>query len=282
LLSAQYQRRDADLDSQMRNHPILSRASPTLRDFLIALRTKRVNELLQHKIFEKASRNFLIEFAKAIATKSLFGPYSHEDFLSDSDFIDFSLLAAPSTPFKGFEYLENVLSLAEEEALVSLIDSSKWDVDTDGRRVQVYGYNYLRPATEKVPLPDLFQSLLENLRYHRQLISEADSFDQLIVTEYLPGQGFRPHIDRLFWGPLILGVSLLTECTFQLTNSTEEMVNEQTLLPGSAYLLSGDARYQHLHAIEPSSVNARRVSLTFRTMASAKVAPPPLPFSSFM
>lgn len=129
-----------DLEFQLHRHPILASASPVFKDFIICLKTKTVNELLQHKLFEKASKAYLVEFAKAVASKAFFGPYSHDDYLHDSDFIDFSIVNAPlSTASKGFHYVDPLVEVQEEERLLKFIDSSNWDMDTEGRRVQVYG-----------------------------------------------------------------------------------------------------------------------------------------------
>jgi len=50
----------------------------------------------------------------------------------------------------------------------------------------------------------------------------------------------------------------------------------------SLYALQDDARYIYLHGIDGASVVERRVSLTFRAMATDKVPLPPLELSAFM
>lgn len=65
----------------------------------------------------------------------------------------------------------------------------------------------------------------------------------MLVCEYEPGVGIDPHVDRIFWGDTIAGVSLNSPCVLTLVhNKTLESI-EQLLSPGSLYVLQGPARY---------------------------------------
>lgn len=84
-------------------------------------------------------------------------------------------------------------------------------LDADKKRVQVFGYNYLYPQVPAVTIPDYLRPILDQLRAR----GFGADYDQLIISEYLPGMGFKAHIDRLFWGESVIGISLLSSCTLR-------------------------------------------------------------------
>jgi len=101
-----------------------------------------VSKLLAHPFFELASHEALVEFAEKIAGKKLFGPYGGNHSLQDADFVDSNL--APRSPntdgtISGFKYYEGFITLEEEKSLLTYFDGHDWDIDKDGRRVQIYG-----------------------------------------------------------------------------------------------------------------------------------------------
>jgi len=98
------------------------------------------------------------------------------------------------------------------------------------------------------------------------------SFDQLIITEYLPGKGLKPHLDRLIWGPTVIGISLVGSCLMDLESIVDHEKQTVLLTPGSLYRLSLKSRYCYTHGIQ--NVSERRISLTFRTLSTEPVVLP--------
>ena len=103
--------------------------------------------------------------------------------------------------------------------------------------------------------------------------------DQVIVNEYLPGQGIASHVDCVpCFGPGIAIVSLGSPCVMIFTHVQTAARHAVTLEERSLTILSGAARYDWQHGIpaRKSDVIAgvkvprgRRLSLTFRTMILA-------------
>ena len=98
--------------------------------------------------------------------------------------------------------------------------------------------------------------------------------DQLIVTEYQPGEGIRPHVDAPVFADVIVGVTLGSTCVMEFARAGHP-TRALLLEPRSAVVLSGDARQDWQHAIPARAEDewqgrtlprARRVSLTFRKM----------------
>jgi len=170
------------------------------------------------------------------------------------------------------------IALNEESHLLRTIDSQPWLTDLK-RRVQHYGYRYdysAREVTEASrldPLPDWLAEIGARLVSEGHFEREPD---QVIINEYLPGQGIEPHIDReTCFGPTISTLSLSSAITMNFTHAeTGERVSER-LEPRSLLTLKGDARYKWRHGIAPRKSDmvegarvprGRRVSLTFRTV----------------
>ena len=173
----------------------------------------------------------------------------------------------------GLHYVPDYLDPAEHDALLGAVSAVEWH-EAGGRRIQFYGhwYEYARGGVYRVgPLPPWGQALAVRLHDDRLMPYVAD---QLIVTEYQPGDGIRPHIDAPIFADVIVGVALGSTCVMQF--SRQEHPTEDVLLePRSAVVLSGEARHQWQHAIPPRTADdwrgrrlrrSRRVSLTFRKM----------------
>ncbi|WP_228438789.1 alpha-ketoglutarate-dependent dioxygenase AlkB [Chryseobacterium pennae] len=99
-----------------------------------------------------------------------------------------------------------------------------------------------------------------------------NSFDQVIINEYEPGQGISNHIDCVScFEDIIISVSLLSSCVMQFSKDREQQ--EILLQPRSLLLLSGEARYHWKHGIKAVKNDKwsdtiiprkRRISITFR------------------
>jgi alkylated DNA repair dioxygenase AlkB len=177
---------------------------------------------------------------------------------------------------EGLSYIPGYLSKVEHDALVNQIQKQTWLQDIR-RRVQHYGWRYDYKARSidysmfLGKLPDWLQSLAERLYADKHLVSVPD---QVIVNEYLPGQGIAPHIDcQPCFENTIISISLLTPIVMDFVKvSTRE--KEQLLLePQSMVAISDDARYLWTHGIaarksdvfkEQRFERKLRISLTFR------------------
>lgn len=112
--------------------------------------------------------------------------------------------SAPSIPLpvryddplvpKGLVVIPEYVSVAEEEALITAIDSEAWDT-TIRRRVQHYGFQFeyskLTVDTERPVKP--FPPKCDELTHRSELSDHG--FNQLTINEYVPGIGIASHCD---------------------------------------------------------------------------------------
>jgi len=186
----------------------------------------------------------------------------------------------PDLPL-GLKYLPDFVSGEEALYLVDKIDAQPWRSDLK-RRVQHYGYRYdykARQAREEDylgPLPPFLQVLAKRLTHAGHFGSTPD---QVLVNEYMPGQGISAHVDcRPCFGDVIASLSLLSSCVMRLESRKINQQVDLTLEPGSLLVLSGEARHVWTHAIparkndivnEQKQPRSRRLSFTFREMRFA-------------
>lgn len=99
---------------------------------------------------------------------------------------------------------------------------------------------------------------------------------QVIVNEYLPGQGIAAHIDDpKQFGEWIISVSIGSDCIIKFSDSKNNKFYNIPIKRCSVYEMKEDARYKWKHQIEcvKSYVidnikydRGRRISITFRYM----------------
>lgn len=180
----------------------------------------------------------------------------------------------------GLRYLPNWLDPAAQFALLTDIDAGAWSTELR-RRVQHYGHRYdygrravtLAGQQSAVPVPGWAQALA--VRLHDDGHTDRPA-DQVIVNEYLPGQGISAHVDCVpCFGPAVAAVSLGSACVMDFTSPDGADRIGVWLEPGSLTVMTGPARYSWRHAIAarksdpaPSGrlSRGRRVSVTFRTV----------------
>jgi alkylated DNA repair dioxygenase AlkB len=182
----------------------------------------------------------------------------------------------PTIPIAGLRYVSNFVVAEVHDQLLRAIDANTWMTDLK-RRVQHYGYRYdyrSRSVDYSMRIGELppWASDLANQMHAEGYFPQVP--DQLIVNEYLPGQGISNHIDcePCFTG-VIASLSLGSTCVMNFTNKATETVIPVFLEQRSLVVLERDARYAWMHGIpgRKSDVIAgrnvkrsRRVSLTFR------------------
>ncbi len=176
----------------------------------------------------------------------------------------------------GLEFREDFLNRQEEETIVQTLDSGVWSCELS-RRVQHYGYKYdykarrIDSTMHIGNLPDWLQAVAERLRTSGYFEATPD---QVIVNEYLPGQGIAAHIDcQPCFGDTIASLSLCSTCIMDFTQAENGEVQSVFLPPRSLVVLKGDSRYCWKHAIAKRRQDThegqiyhrrRRISLTFR------------------
>jgi alkylated DNA repair dioxygenase AlkB len=175
----------------------------------------------------------------------------------------------------GLHYAAGWVDGETEQALLEHIDSHEWITELR-RRVQHYGHRYdygSRAVGEPAePIPDWASAL------SGRLVADGlmDRADQVIVNEYLPGQGIGAHVDCVpCFGPVVAAVSLGSAYTMDFLDGTQS--HPVRLERGSLCVMTGPARYTWKHRIagrmtDPGPLGrvprGRRVSITFRTMAT--------------
>src|SRR5438270_2936796 len=115
--------------------------------------------------------------------------------------------AADVPAIPGLRYLPDYIDEIEEGELVTAIDVLPWNSDWKRRR-QPYGGAYGR-GSDAPPIPVWGRRLADRL-FADGLTPEP--FDQMLVNEYLPGQGISPHRDYAPYGRTVVSLSLLSAC----------------------------------------------------------------------
>ena len=189
------------------------------------------------------------------------------------------LQEVPGVPGLGIS--EIFLTPEEQADCVLRVDAAmdQWRNDLS-RRVQHYGWRYDYKARAITPdmhigaLPEWLSKLA------RKLYDETGLFDrkpeQVIVNEYLPGQGIAMHVDHAGFGPTVCTISLLDDWEMDFSNNWKDK-HPALLQRGSCVSLTGDARSVWQHGIAPRKTEVvgsgrrsrqRRLSLTFRTVVN--------------
>ncbi len=179
----------------------------------------------------------------------------------------------PEPTIPGLKYIDSYISKEEEIELLNNIDQNSW-LDDLKRRVQHYGYKY-DYKNKKIDSSYYLGSIPEWLApLCNRLLSEGIFKvlpDQVIVNEYLPGQGIASHIDIPCFDETICSISLGSSCLIEFSKNNSKIY--QWLEPMSLLALSSEARYEWHHGIAARKydnynggriLRGRRVSLTFR------------------
>ncbi|MGH7847471.1 MAG: alpha-ketoglutarate-dependent dioxygenase AlkB [Candidatus Binatia bacterium] len=176
----------------------------------------------------------------------------------------------------GLLVVKKFLTVQAQDELTASIDAGCWSTELE-RRVQHFGYRYdykarrVSSLMKAMPLPEWGRSLVERILAAN---IASQNFDQLIVNEYLPGQGIAPHIDCIpCFDNEIVSISLGSSCVMTFSNPRPEQKFDILLEAGDLLLIRDKARYEWRHQINPRKRDRwqgrivereRRISLTFR------------------
>jgi alkylated DNA repair dioxygenase AlkB len=172
----------------------------------------------------------------------------------------------------GLVLYRGLLDKTEQLAALAAIDKQSWRDDLK-RRVQHYGYRYdyrARSVDQSMRLGELplFAVPVAQRLFDLGLVPELP--DQLIVNEYVPGQGITAHIDCVpCFKDGIVTVSLGSVYEMEFIHAQTDETRSTPLELGAALIMTGSARYEWMHQIKArksdgGTPRGRRVSLTFR------------------
>lgn len=181
----------------------------------------------------------------------------------------------------GLIIIEDFISDFEHDKLLVEIDKLDWSSELK-RRVQHYGYKYnyksrtINSQMKSLPFPKWAIEVAAKLEENAIFKSLPD---QLIINEYLPGQGISSHIDcEPCFSDIVVSISLNSTCIMKFSRENREDV-DVILKPKSAIVLTEDARYKWKHSIpsrKSDDINgkkikrSRRLSLTYRQVIISK------------
>lgn len=189
-----------------------------------------------------------------------------------------SLLALPNLPVPdvpGLGYVADYVTKDEERTLLAAIDLQPWRTEWDRRR-QIYGLSYgsaRGDARVLGPLPSWLVPLAERVVGDGYLEAPVAN---VVINEYLPGQGIGSHHDYPGFGPTVVAVSLGSPVLLELTDPESDRKEVLDVAERSLWILGGDARTKWKHGIAHRRTDVvggmkrprgRRVSVTMRTDA---------------
>ena len=184
------------------------------------------------------------------------------------------LFGEPQLP-DGFRYRPDVLSAAEERQMAARFEALplkpfEFHGYLGNRRIFTFGHKYMFAGAdpgEDRNIPDAMRPLME---IAGQISGKpADSFAQVLVTEYAPGAGIGWHLDRPNYEDIV-SISFLAPCALRLRRKAGGTWERRTahIAPRSAYLLHGSVRHEWQHSIAP--MDRLRYSVTLRTFRAGK------------
>jgi alkylated DNA repair dioxygenase AlkB len=181
---------------------------------------------------------------------------------------------------EGFLHSDAFVSTEEETALLAQIQRIEFSTfEMRGvvarRRVAFFGRSYEQGDAPSRPIPEFLFALRAKLAAWAG--ADPGAFAMSLINEYRPGAPIGWHRDAPQYG-IVAGLSLLSSCRMRLrpylspSEASQQAVrrkttHEITLLPRSAYVMTGKSRSHYEHSIP--AVEELRYSITFRTLRAA-------------
>lgn len=172
----------------------------------------------------------------------------------------------------GLRYQGQLIDAAEQAALLERLmplDLAPFRFHgwLGNRKTQSFGWRYdfddasFAPAD---PIPGWLQPVRAKAAAFAGV--KPDDFVHVLLARYDPGAGIGWHRDRDVFEQVV-GISLHSPATLRFRQRTASGFRRASvpLEPGSAYLLSGESRWEWEHSISPGE--QLRFSITFRTLS---------------
>ena len=173
-------------------------------------------------------------------------------------------------PIAGLTYRPDFVTATEEAELVTAIDAGHWDTTWDRRR-QAFGEAYGRRG-HVPPLPAWGRMLADRIYAQGQ---SPHPFEQMLINEYIPGQGIAMHRDYAPFDRAVASLSLLSACVMEFDDPNSARRHSLLLEPRSLVVIADEARYEWRHGIARRKkdrwqgsllLRRRRLSVTFRRL----------------
>jgi alkylated DNA repair dioxygenase AlkB len=119
----------------------------------------------------------------------------------------------------GLRYVPEYLKWDTHDRLLAEVQAQPWHAIGDQRRIQFYGYWYDHAEGGMYRIGALPSWARELARCVVKDDLMPYVADQLIVSEYMPGQGIRPHVDAPVFADVIVVVSLGSQCIMEFTGA---------------------------------------------------------------
>ena len=172
----------------------------------------------------------------------------------------------------GLAYREEVINEADERELIERLESLdlspfRFQGWLGNRKTMSFGWRYDfddASFSRTEPVPDWLQPVREKAAAFAAL--KPEDFAHVLLARYDPGAGIGWHRDRDVFDKVV-GISLATAATLRFRQRTLTGFRraELEVVPRSAYLLSGESRWDWEHRITPG--DELRFSITFRAMS---------------
>lgn len=172
----------------------------------------------------------------------------------------------------GLDYAESVIGENEEEQLIErllMTDLTPFRFHgwLGNRKTRSFGWRYDFEDASFAPAEPIPAWLLP-LRENAAAIAgqPPEDFVHVLLARYDPGAGIGWHRDRDVFDRVV-GFSLAAPATLRFRRRRPRGFDRASLevLPRSAYLLSGEARWEWEHSIVPG--RDLRFSITFRALS---------------
>ena len=172
----------------------------------------------------------------------------------------------------GLRYEENLISEAEEKTILDRLMTLelapfRFHGFVGNRKTQSFGWRYDfddASFTRTEAIPEWLQPVRE--RAARIAGVQPHDFVHVLLARYDPGAGIGWHRDRDVFDKVV-GISVNTPATLRFRQRTGSGFRRASLRgePRSAYLISGESRWEWEHSIAPG--DQLRFSITFRTLS---------------
>ena len=172
----------------------------------------------------------------------------------------------------GLKYRDELIDAAEEQQLLTQLMALdlapfRFHGFIGNRKTQSFGWRYDfddASFTPAEPVLDWLQPLREKAAAFAGM--DPNDFVHVLLARYDPGAGIGWHRDRDVFEKVV-GVSLSTPATLRFRQRAPSGFRRASLElePRSAYLISGESRWDWEHSITPG--DRLRFSITFRSLS---------------